>query len=55
MPLYYAEEDKKVVSITKKAGEMLADIGTKALSDRQSAYLGNLINGYSLAKASHSP
>jgi hypothetical protein len=32
---------------------MLADIGTKALSDAQFAYLRDLINGYSLVARHH--
>jgi hypothetical protein len=30
--------------------EMIADIGTKALPDRQFAYLRDLMNGYSMVK-----
>ena len=44
-------EDRKVIPIIKKTKEMLADIGTKALPDKQFAYLRDQINGYSLVKA----
>ncbi len=33
--------------------EMVADIGTKALPDKQFVYLRDLLNGYALVKQHH--
>jgi hypothetical protein len=33
--------------------EMVADIGTKALPDKQFAYLRDKLNGYALVKINH--
>ena len=46
-------EDLKVVPIYLPTLDMLADIGTKALGDKQFAYLRDLLTGYSLVKAHH--
>jgi hypothetical protein len=46
-------EDGAVIPKYCVTAKMLADIGTKALSDAQFAYLRDLINGYSLVARHH--
>ncbi len=46
-------EDGEVFPKYCVTATMLADIGTKALSDLQFAYLRDLINGYSLVQKHH--
>ena len=46
-------EDFKVVPIYCETAKMLADIGTKALSDRQFCYLRDLLTGYALVRLHH--
>jgi hypothetical protein len=43
-------EDHKIKPVLCKTDEMNADIGTKALPDRQFAYLRDKMNGYALVK-----
>ena len=44
-------EDRKVLPIYVSTLEMLADIGTKALDEKQFVFLRDLANGYALAQA----
>jgi len=44
-------EDKKVIPIYVSTLEMLADIGTKALDEKQFVFLRDLANGYALVQA----
>ena len=44
-------EDKKVIPICVSTLEMLADIGTKALDEKQFVFLRDLANGYALVQA----
>jgi hypothetical protein len=46
-------EDGQILPEFKGTVEMLADIGTKALPDRQFAVLRDQLNGYSLVKRHH--
>jgi hypothetical protein len=46
-------EDHQVKPVYCKTDEMVADIGTKALPDRQFAYLRDKLNGYALVKRCH--
>ena len=44
-------EDRKVIPIYVSTLEMLADIGTKALDEKQFVFLRDLANGYALVQA----
>ena len=44
-------EDRKVTPIYVSTLEMLADIGTKALDEKQFVFLRDLANGYALVQA----
>ena len=44
-------EDKKVIPIYVSTLEMLADLGTKALDEKQFVFLRDLANGYALVQA----
>ena len=44
-------EDKKVLPIYVSTLKMLADIGTKALDEKQFVFLRDLSNGYALVRA----
>ena len=46
-------EDGKVIPVHRDTGELWADLGTKALPDKQFAYLRDNMNGYSLVKKHH--
>ena len=46
-------EDGQVMPVYIQTTDMIADIGTKALGDKQFAYLRDLLTGYSLVKAHH--
>ncbi len=46
-------EDHQVKPIYISTVEMLADIGTKALPDKQFAYLRDQMNGYALVLKNH--
>lgn len=46
-------EDGQIVPVYLETTMMAADIGTKALGDKQFAYLRDLLTGYSLVKAHH--
>ena len=45
-------EDGKVLPVYVKTLGMLADIGTKALDEKQFVFLRDLANGYALVRAS---
>jgi hypothetical protein len=46
-------EDGKIIPKYLETAKMIADIGTKAFSDKQFAYLRDMLTGYSLVKANH--
>ena len=46
-------EDGEILPVKCETSEMWADIGTKALPNRQFAYLRDKMNGYSLVKKNH--
>ena len=46
-------EDHQVKPVYVSTVEMVADIGTKALPDKQFAYLRDKMNGYALVKMNH--
>jgi hypothetical protein len=46
-------EDGEVMPKYIKTEDMLADIGTKALPDKQFIYLRDQLNGYALVKRHH--
>jgi hypothetical protein len=46
-------EDGQIMPKYCKTEEMVADIGTKALSDKQFAYLRDRLTGYALVKRHH--
>jgi hypothetical protein len=46
-------EDHQVKPVYVRTDEMVADLGTKALPDRQFAYLRDKMNGYALVKKNH--
>jgi len=46
-------EDGQIFPVYLETSMMAADIGTKALGDKQFAYLRDLLTGYSLVKAHH--
>jgi hypothetical protein len=46
-------EDSQILPVYIETGKMLADLGTKAFSDKQFAYLRDQMTGYSLVKAHH--
>ncbi len=46
-------EDGQIIPVYIETGMMIADIGTKAFSDKQFAYLRDQLTGYSLVKAHH--
>jgi hypothetical protein len=43
-------EDDQIIPVYIETGKMIADIGTKAFSDKQFAYLRDQLTGYSLVK-----
>ena len=45
-------EDGKILPVYVNTLKMLADIGTKALDERQFVFLRDLMNGYALVRAS---
>ena len=46
-------EDHQIKPVYVTTNEMVADIGTKALPDKQFAYLRDKLNGYALVKTNH--
>ena len=46
-------EDGKIIPVYLETARMIADIGTKALGDKQFAYLRDQLTGYSLVKIHH--
>ena len=46
-------EDGQIMPKYCKTEDMLADIGTKALSDKQFVYLRDRLTGYALVKRHH--
>ena len=46
-------EDSQIIPVYIATERMIADIGTKAFSDKQFAYLRDQLTGYSLVKAHH--
>jgi hypothetical protein len=46
-------EDGEVLPKYCRTEDMIADIGTKALSDKQFCYLRDLLTGYALVKQHH--
>jgi hypothetical protein len=46
-------EDGQILPVYLETARMIADIGTKALGDKQFAYLRDLLTGYSLVKKHH--
>ena len=46
-------EDHQVKPVYVRTDEMVADLGTKALPDRQFAYLRDKMNGYAVVKMNH--
>ncbi len=46
-------EDGQILPVYLETARMVADIGTKALGDKQFAYLRDLLTGYSLVKKHH--
>ncbi len=46
-------EDHQIKPVYVTTEEMIADIGTKALPDKQFAYLRDKMNGYALVKLNH--
>jgi hypothetical protein len=46
-------EDHQIKPVYVTTHEMVADIGTKALPDKQFAYLRDKLNGYALVKMNH--
>ncbi len=46
-------EDGEIMPKYLRTEEMVADIGTKALPDKQFVYLRDLLNGYALVKQHH--
>ena len=45
-------EDKKVLPVYTSTLKMVADLGTKALDEKQFVFLRDLANGYALVRAS---
>jgi hypothetical protein len=46
-------EDLQIKPVYVTTNEMIVDIGTKALPDKQFAYLRDKLNGYALVKINH--